>query len=88
MARVEIYSKRVCPYCQRAKNLLEHKEQAYDEYHVEEDANKLEEMLQRADGRKTVPQIFINNKHIGGFDDLSALESAGELDQLLTEEGA
>ena len=84
MAKVEIYSGAYCPYCDRAKALLTRKGVPFTEYKVDEDDSKREEMLGRANGRRTTPQIFINDAHIGGCDDLHALESKGELDQLLS----
>ncbi len=83
MATVEIYSKSWCPYCRMAKRLLEEKGQEFVEFDVELDAGKLDEMLERSQGRWTVPEIFIDGDLIGGFDDLRALEASGELDVLL-----
>jgi glutaredoxin 3 len=83
MARVEIYTKFLCPYCTRAKKLLESKGASYEEYDITTGGDKRAEMLQRANGRHTVPQIFINDQHIGGSDDLAALDRAGKLDPLL-----
>lgn len=83
MAKIEIYSTQFCPYCVRAKDLLDQKGATYTEIKVDTDAAKFEEMLARSEGRRTVPQIFINDQGIGGFDDLWALEQAGELDTLL-----
>lgn len=83
MAVVEIYTKTGCPYCARAKALLEQKGVAYDEREIIGDPDARREMLGRANGRTTVPQIFIAGAHIGGSDDLAALESAGKLDALL-----
>jgi len=82
MAKVVIYSKDNCPYCDWAKQLLDNKKVSYEEFHVDRDPQKLQEMLELS-GRRTTPQIFINNKSIGGFDDLSALDKAGQLDALL-----
>ncbi len=82
-AEIVIYSKAVCPYCDWAKKLLDAKHVTYQEIRVDEAPEKLMEMLQRSGGRRTVPQIFINNQPIGGFDDLSALEKTGKLDSLL-----
>ena len=84
MARVEIYTKAFCGYCWRAKQLLDAKGVAYEEYDVTMDAPKRAEMMQRALGRSTVPQIFIDDRHVGGSDDLHALERSGRLDPLLT----
>jgi glutaredoxin 3 len=83
MARVEIYSSIFCGYCARAKALLERKGVAYDNVDVLEDTAKRDEMVARAGGRTTVPQIFIDGAHIGGSDELAALDRAGKLDQLL-----
>jgi glutaredoxin 3 len=83
MARVEIYTKFLCPYCSRAKKLLGQKGVEYQEYDITMGGEKRAEMLQRANGRHTVPQIFIDGAHVGGSDDLAALESAGRLDPML-----
>ena len=83
MARVEIYTKFMCPYCARAKRLLESKGIDYEETEISMSADKREEMIQRANGRTTVPQIFIDGRHIGGSDDLAELEGTGRLDPLL-----
>lgn len=83
MAAVEIYTKTGCPYCARAKALLDAKGAAYDEREISSDPEARQEMLGRANGRTTVPQVFIAGEHIGGSDDLAALESAGKLDALL-----
>lgn len=85
MAKVIIYSTKYCPYCVRAKDLLTRKGIAFKEIMIDEDSEKREEMVQKS-GRMTVPQIFINNKPIGGFDDLYALQKKGQLDQLLLDE--
>jgi glutaredoxin 3 len=82
MANVIIYSKSNCPYCDWAKQLLDAKKVQYSIVRVDLDAAKLDEMV-RLSGRRTVPQIFINNKAIGGYDDLSALAAAGSLDEML-----
>ena len=84
MARVEIYTRAFCGYCTRAKRLLDEKGVAYDEVDVGADAGKHAEMIQRANGRTTVPQIFIGGRHVGGSDDLHALEHGGKLDEMLT----
>lgn len=83
MATVEIYSKSWCPYCRMAKRLLEEKGQEFVEFDVELDAGKYDEMLERSQGRWTVPEIFIDGDLIGGFDDLRAMEASGELDARL-----
>lgn len=83
MPRVEIYTKFLCPYCARAKKLLDGKGVAYEEYEITMDAAKRAEMMQRSNGRHTVPQIFIGDRHVGGSDDLAELERNGQLDPLL-----
>lgn len=83
MTTVEIYTKAFCPYCSRAKRLLDDKGVAYEEFDITMGGPKRAEMVQRADGRSTVPQIFIGGAHIGGSDDLAALEREGRLDSLL-----
>ena len=83
MARVEIYTKMFCSYCARAKRLLSDKGVDYEEYDITMGGPKREEMLSRANGRHTVPQVFIGDRHVGGSDDLAALEAAGKLDPLL-----
>lgn len=83
MANVEIYTKSTCGYCMMAKRLLKSKNVSFSEFPVAGDAAKLDEMIQRSNGGRTVPQIFIDGKHIGGFDDMSALDMAGKLDPLL-----
>jgi glutaredoxin 3 len=80
---VEIYTWRTCPFCIRAKQLLDRKGVAYTEYTIDGDEAARQAMAERAHGRRTLPQIFIDNKHIGGCDDLYALERAGKLDSLL-----
>ncbi len=86
MARIEIYTTQWCGYCARAKSLLENKGASYEETDVMEDAAKRAEMRERS-RRTTVPQIFINGQHIGGSDELAALEKAGKLDALLAQPG-
>jgi glutaredoxin 3 len=86
MPPVQIYTTRFCPYCVAAKTLLKRKGVTYDEIDVGADMDRREEMVQRANGRMTVPQIFIGATHVGGNDDLQALERAGKLDALLTSE--
>ncbi len=82
MSDVIIYSTANCPYCQRAKMLLEAKGVVYDEVRVDLDPARLEEMIERSK-RRSVPQIFIHGKSIGGFDELRELEQHGQLDPLL-----
>jgi glutaredoxin 3 len=83
MARVEIYTKFGCPYCARAKALLGQKGIEYEEYEINTLPGKRDEMMERSNGRHTVPQIFIDGRHVGGSDDLAELERAGELDPML-----
>lgn len=83
MAKVEIYTKWGCPYCSRAKRLLDDKGAEYEEYDISMGGPKRAEMLQRANGRSTVPQIFVGERHVGGSDELAALEREGRLDALL-----
>lgn len=82
MANVVVYSTSYCPYCVRAKDLLKRKGQSFTELNAEDDAVR-ESMIAKAGGRRTVPQIFINDQHIGGSDELHALDKAGKLDALL-----
>ena len=86
MAKIEIYTTPFCGYCARAKSLLDQKGAAYEETDVMMDDKKRTEMRERAK-RTTVPQIFINGQHIGGSDELAALEQAGKLDALLAQPG-
>jgi thioredoxin reductase (NADPH) len=85
MPSITIYSKGWCPYCDMAKRLLQAKDQSWTEIDVEAESGRLEEMVERT-GRRTVPQVFIGERHVGGFDDLAALEDAGQLDALLERE--
>ena len=80
---IEIYTTPICPYCIRAKQLLDEKSAAYREIDVMRDAAARGEMVRRANGRYTVPQIFVGETHVGGSDELYALERAGKLDALL-----
>lgn len=82
MTRVEIYTKAFCPYCWRAKSLLESKGIEFTEISVDFGGAEKVTMIQRAGGRTTVPQIFIGEVHVGGCDDLMALDRAGKLDSL------
>ena len=84
MSKVIIYTKAWCPYCDAAKDLLRKKNAAFDEIPVDGDGAAQRAMAQRANGRSTVPQIFIGETHVGGCDDLYGLEQAGQLDALLT----
>ena len=83
MVTVEIYTKAWCPYCTRAMRLLSDKGVTPEQYDITMGGSKRAEMIGRAGGRTTVPQVFIDGKHIGGSDDLSALDRHGELDSLL-----
>lgn len=86
MAKIEVYTTAYCPYCTRAKSLLTRKGVAFEEIDVGGDWDLRRQMIERAGGRRTVPEIFINGKIIGGCDELYALERAGELDALLSEQ--
>ena len=83
LPKVEIYTKLTCGFCYRAKKLLDMKKVAYEEYSVDFGGAKKAEMIDRAGGRMTVPQVFIDGRHVGGCDDLMALEYQGKLDELL-----
>ncbi|HMI20788.1 MAG TPA: glutaredoxin 3 [Sphingomonas sp.] len=83
MPKVEIYTKMFCPYCVRAKRLLGEKGVAIEEYDITLGGPQRAEMIQRANGCTTVPQIFIGDRHVGGSDELAALERAGKLDPML-----
>lgn len=78
-----IYSKDYCPYCMRAKMLLESRKLTYTEIDITTDTDVQEEMIKKANGHKTVPQIFIGKTHIGGFDDLKEMHDSGKLDKIL-----
>ena len=83
MAHVEIYTKAFCPYCSRAMRLLASKGVEPEEYDITMGGPKRGEMIERAGGRTTVPQVFIDGRHVGGSDDLAALDRQGKLDPLL-----
>ena len=83
MPSVTIYSRSDCPYCSMAKDLLERKAVPFDEIDVGRERERRSEMIEKAGGRTTVPQIFIDGRHVGGCDDLYALDRAGGLDPLL-----
>ena len=83
MANVEIYTWSTCPYCRKAKALLNEKDVDFTEYDITGDEAARNKMSERANGRRSVPQIFIDDKHIGGCDDLHELEEKGGLDKLL-----
>ena len=82
MKTVKVYSTRICPFCVMAKRLLQNKGASIDEVRVDENPGEREHMTQ-VTGRRTVPQIFVGDTYVGGYDDLSALERAGQLDPLL-----
>lgn len=83
MAKVEIYTSELCGFCHAAKRLLTSKGVAFDEMDVGRNPAEKAKMIQRANGGRTVPQIFIRDRHVGGCDDLYGLERAGKLDALL-----
>jgi glutaredoxin 3 len=83
MPPITIYTKAWCPYCSAAKELLQKKGAAFDEVDIGVQSDKRSEMMIRAGGRSTVPQIFVGSRHVGGCDDLYALDRRGELDTLL-----
>ncbi len=84
---IRMYSTTICPYCDRARALLTRKGATVTEIKIDEDAARRDEMLRLSGGRRTVPQIFIGDLHVGGFDDLYALDRKGELDPLLKAPG-
>jgi len=88
MLPIEIYTSRYCPYCHAAKALLKRKGVEFTEIEIDRDWERRDEMIDRANGSVTVPQIFIDDVHVGGSDDLHALERAGKLDALLTRDKA
>ncbi|OZB60865.1 MAG: glutaredoxin 3 [Lysobacterales bacterium 14-68-21] len=83
MPKIEVYSTAVCPYCVAAKNLLKSKGLDWTEVRIDMDPTQRDTMLARSGGRRTVPQIFINDQHVGGFDDLVAADRSGKLAELL-----
>ena len=83
MAKIEVYTTAGCPYCIRGKTLLDRKGIPYIEIRIDQESQKRDEMIKRSGGRRTVPQIFINDQNIGGFSELWMLEQKGELDALL-----
>lgn len=83
MANIEIYTSERCPYCVKAKALLDRKGVTYQEVDVTDDEQERQKLVEKANGLRTVPQIFIDERHIGGCDDLYALDRKGELDELL-----
>ncbi len=82
MPKVVVYSTNVCPYCVRAKNLLQRKGIEFEELKIDRNRDLMAEMMERSQ-RRTVPQIFIDDFHVGGYDDMAALDSEGKLDELL-----
>ena len=82
-ATIDLYTTRTCPYCIKAKKLLDLKACAYNEIDVTDQPEQRQQLIEKANGQRTVPQIFINGQHIGGCDDLYALDAKGELDPLL-----
>ena len=85
MAKVEVYTTTYCPFCHRAKALLQSKGVLFDEIDVTDDPELRQKMVELAGGRRTVPEIFINGRIIGGYDELRALDIRGELDPLLAQ---
>lgn len=83
MPNIEIYSTAVCPFCVSAKNLLKSKGLEWTEVRIDTDTAAREHMLERSGGRRTVPQIFVNDQYLGGFDDLVAADRSGKLVQML-----
>lgn len=83
MPKIEIYTKATCGFCRRALMMLEERDADFEEYPVDREPELRERMIERADGRTTVPQIFIDGDHVGGYDELRALDESGRLDQLL-----
>ena len=79
MARIEVYTTQSCPYCVRAKRLLQERGLAYEEFDVGDDAALRARIVERSGGRRTVPQIFIDDRPIGGYEELAALDASGEL---------
>jgi len=82
MSKIVIYTTRICPYCIRAKQLLQRKNAAFEEISVDRDEASMQTMMELS-GRRTVPQIFIDDLHVGGYEDLAALDACGEFDPLL-----
>ena len=83
MATIDIYTSKICPYCIKAKNLLESKGVDYRELRTDQERTLAEEAVKRSGGKRTVPQIFIDGNHVGGCDELYALEREGTLDSML-----
>ena len=83
MSKIEIYTKNICVFCDRAKNFFQNRKLSYVEYNIDENTEELETMLIRSNGQKKLPQIFIDNYHVGGFDKLVELQDSGQLDNIL-----
>ena len=83
MSKIEIYTKNICVFCDRAKNFFQNRKLSYVEYNIDENTEELETMLIRSNGQKKLPQIFIDNYHVGGFDKLVELQDSGKLDDIL-----
>jgi len=83
MATIEIYTKNICVFCDRAKNFFKSKKLIYEEYNIDKNPRELKIMLKKSNGEKTLPQIFINDYHVGGFDKLIDLQNNGQLKQIL-----
>ena len=83
MSKIEIYTKNICVFCDRAKNFFQNRKLSYVEYNIDENTEELETMLIRSNGQKKLPQIFIDNYHVGGFDKLVELHDSGQLDDIL-----
>ncbi|PIP38412.1 MAG: glutaredoxin 3 [Desulfobacterales bacterium CG23_combo_of_CG06-09_8_20_14_all_51_8] len=83
MVKIDIYTSATCPYCKRAKALLRSKGASFNEFEVDGNPELIAESVKRSNGMRTVPQIFIENFHVGGYDELNSLEKNGKLDSLL-----
>ena len=83
MPDIQMYTTAVCPYCIAAKNLFKSKGLEWQEIRIDTDPERMREMLARSNGRRTVPQIFINDTHVGGFDDLAAADRSGRLAEII-----
>lgn len=83
MSKITIYTTDICPYCVRAKDLLKSKGLKYKEINVTNDNKAREQLIEKANGQRTVPQIFIGNKHVGGCDDLIKINNSGKLDKMV-----
>ena len=85
LPKIEVYTRRWCGYCVRAKAMLEERGLTYEEYDIDADSAREAEMIERSAGRRRVPQVFINGTHVGGSDDLGAAIASGELERLVAE---